>query len=109
MLFGASPLGFVQDQLWAGLALGLVWDSASIGLISAWLEAQLGSARLRSGSIRFGLGRYSRLRSARLEDGLYWLEALLGMARGSVRLGSSIGPAQTRLEARELARDSVWL
>ena len=142
LLCGAQ-LGFVQDQLWAGLARSLVgarlllalglthaqWGtliraglarrSARLGTVrvlaryptrlGSRLHSRLGSARLRSGLTRIGLGRYSRLYSAQLEAGLCWLEALLGMARGLVRLGSSIGPARTRLEARDSAQDSVWV
>ena len=52
---GVSPLGFVQDQLWAGLALSLVWGSASLGSrpdsrdsYSGRLGSKLSSARLSS-------------------------------------------------------------
>ena len=103
-LLGGAPLGFVQDQLWAGLARSLVgarlllalglthaqWGtliraglarrSARLGSVrvlaryptrlGSRLHSRLGSAWLRSGLIRFGLGRYSRLCSAQLEAGL---------------------------------------
>ena len=102
LLFGPAGL---EAQL-ARLSSCLGWVSDSTWLKTP-LSARLGSAQIGLNS--FGLGRYSRLCSARLEAGLYWLEALLGMARRSVWLGSSIGPARTRLEAQDSARDTVWL
>ena len=112
-------LGMTHVQWTTLIRAGLSRSSARLGSVrvlaryptrlDSRLHFWLGSAQLRSGSIRFGLGRYSRLCSARLEAGLYWLEALLGMARGSVRLGSSIRPARTRLEAQDSARASAWL
>ena len=68
LLCGASPLGLVQDQLWAGLALGLVWGSASLGSrpdsrpvsdsysgrLLARSSARLGSAQIGLNSVQFG-------------------------------------------------------
>ena len=85
MLFGASPLGFVQDQLWAGLALGLVWDSASIGLIRAGLarsSARLGSAQIGLNSVRFGSVLEASLGSTRS-----WAVLARSLARHGSRLG----------------------
>ena len=95
-------LGLTHAQ-WATLIrAGLARSSVRLSSVSVLarnptrlgsrLHSRLGSARLRSGSIRFGFGRYSRFWSARLEAGLYWLETFLSMARGS-GLGSGLGLA----------------
>ena len=118
MLCGASPLGFVQDQLWAGLALGLVCGSASPGsrpdspserllFGPAWLEAQLGSARLRSslGSVPDSTWLKTPL-SARLGSAQIGLnsvrfgsvlEALLGSTRSWAVLARSLARHGSRL------------
>ena len=82
-------LGLTHAQ-WATLIrASLAQSSARLGSVCVFalfptrlgsrLYSRLGSARLRSGSIRHGFGRYSRLCSAPLEAGLYWLEAMLGI------------------------------
>ena len=80
MLCGA-PLGFAQDQLWAGLARSLVWGSASLGSRpDSHLETDSYSGRL-------GL----KLSSARLSSCLGWLGTISTWLKTplSVRLGST--------------------
>ena len=81
MLCGA-PLGFVQDQLWAGLARSLVWGSASLG--------SRPDSRSVSDSYSGRLG--SKLNSARLSSCLgsipdsTWLKTPLSARLGSAHL-----------------------
>ena len=91
MLCGA-PLGFVQDQLWAGLARSLVWDSASLG--------SRPDPRSESDSYLGRLG--SKLSSARLSSCLGWLGTRLDLAQDS-----TVGYA--RLDSDRAQFDSVWV
>ena len=82
MLCGA-PLGFVQDQLWVGLARSLVWGSASLG--------SRADSRSVSDSYSERLG--SELSSARLSSCLglvpdsTWLKTPLSARLGSAQIG----------------------
>ena len=68
-----APLGFVQDQLWAGLARSLVWGSASLG--------SRPDSRSESDSYLGRLGL--KLSSARLSSCLGWLGTRLDLAQNS--------------------------
>ena len=74
-LLCGAPLGFAQDQLWAGLARSLVWGSASLG--------SRPDSRSESDSYLGLLGL--KLSSARLSSCLGWLGTRLDLAQDSDR------------------------
>ena len=80
-LLCGTPLGFVQDQLWAGLARSLVWGSASLGSRpDSRLEILAGLARstARLGSVRVLAGS--------VPDST-WLKTPLSARLGSTQIG----------------------
>ena len=95
LLCGASPFGFVQDQLWAGLALGLVWGSTSLGSrpdsrsVSDSFRAGLARSSARLGSAQIGLNsvRFGSVLEALLGSTRSWAVLARSLARHGSRLG----------------------